>query len=380
MKSICLIPCVQLVAAGVLCAGRLACGSGDDTEALIRVVRAVRAEGAGSPAAREARDRLAERGPEILPALLEGMDTPDSVAANWLRTVFDEVSRAAISNARESIPAMRLESYVLDPRRHGRPRRLALELLAKLDPTAPTRLILGLVDDPEFRSDAVALVIAESDRFAAEKDRDRAIAGYRRAFESARDVEQIRAAAAKLTPLGVQVDITAHLGFLVDWHIIGPFDGPEFKAFTTGYPPQRAVHLDETYDGQSGRVAWKPFRTSDELGTVDLIKALGPADDAAAYLFTTVQSPSDREAEIRCGADDNLSIWLNRELVFSKAEWQNGTRLDRFIVPVHLVRGRNELLVKVCQGPKYRDPGMANPWSLQMRICEVDGRGIRFQR
>jgi hypothetical protein len=161
--------------------------------------------------------------------------------------------------------------------------------------------------------------------------------------------------------------------------VIGPFDGPDFKAFSNVYPPEQELNLQATYSGQSGKVAWKRFQTPDEFGTVDLVKVVTATDDAAAYAYTTIESSEAREAQIRCGADDNIQIWLNGEKIFAKEEWQNGTRLDRFVAPVHLRKGANQILVKVCQGPKYRDPGMSNPWSLQLRVCDAAGKGIYLQ-
>ncbi len=354
-------------------------GGGGAVAALIDRVRAASAQGAGSVEARAARDALATRGPEVLPALLDGMDTPDTVVANWLRTAFDEVAARALKSNPSSLPTPQLRRFVLDASRQGRARRLALELLTKLDSDASRKLIPPLLDDPEFRRDAVSATLDAAERALKEQKTDDALAAIAKAFDAARDADQVRAAAAKLKSLGREVSIVEHLGFLVDWHIVGPFAGPDFKAFTNVYPPERqllAIDLAARYDGPRGKLAWKRHRTPDDFGTVDLVKSVEATDDAAAYAFTAIDSPAARDAQFRCGADDNLTIWLNGERVFAKDEWQNGTRLDRFIVPVRLRAGRNEILVKVCQGPKYRDPGMANPWSMQFRICDASGKGI----
>jgi hypothetical protein len=364
---------------GVLAVATIAAGSappGSDVERLIEQVRAVGPQGAGSAQARAARDQLAKCGPEILPALLRGMDTPDLVAANWLRTAFDEIVRRARQDDPRSIPAAELTAFVRDAARQGRVRRLALDLLTQLDPGTPGRLIPPLLDDAEFRRDAVAVALAEGDRAKEQQRRDAAVAAYRKAFDAARDADQVRSAATQLRTLGHEVDIVEHLGFVVDWHVIGPFDAPEYQAFARVYPPEQELQLSRSYPGKGGAVSWKRHRTPDEFGTVDLVKALAPVDDAAAYLYTRLDSPAERAVQLRAGADDNLTIWLNGRKVFAKDEWQNGTRLDRFIVPVQLRQGPNDLLVKVCQGPKYRDPGMANPWSLQIRVCDAGGKGV----
>ncbi len=360
----------------MLCAPFHLARGDDEAGELIARIRAVGAEGAGSAAARAARDALAARGPDTLPYLLLGMDTPNTVAANWLRTAFDDIVERAFASDPRAIPSDELLRFLLDAKRQGRARRLALDVLTRLDPASPDRILPPLLDDPEFRHDAVAYAVAEGDRAATAQHPDDARAAYRRGFDAARDADQVTTTAAKLRAVGSPVSIRQHMGFLTAWHLIGPFDGPQFRAFANAYPPEREIDLDALYDGKGSKVGWKRYETPDEFGTVDLVKALAPADDAAAYAYTQIDVPRAMAAELRGGADDNLTIWVNGAKVFAKEEWQNGTRLDRFIVPIRLRKGANQILLKVCQGPAYVDPGMANLWSFQIRLCGHDGRGI----
>jgi hypothetical protein len=41
----------------------------------------------------------------VLPALLEAMDTPDTVGANWLRTAFDRIADEAAGKGGQGIDA-----------------------------------------------------------------------------------------------------------------------------------------------------------------------------------------------------------------------------------------------------------------------------------
>ena len=54
----------------------------DSVAGLLKDVKAVAKQGQGSPAARAAWDKLVQRGPEVLPRILEAMDTSDTVVAN----------------------------------------------------------------------------------------------------------------------------------------------------------------------------------------------------------------------------------------------------------------------------------------------------------
>jgi hypothetical protein len=304
------------------------------------------------------------------------METDNVVAANWLRIVFDGIVDRTFDKDPGLLNREVLRARVLDPRRQGRVRRLALGVLAQLDPTTPDILIPPLLNDPEFRYDAVARALDDAETALAENDRNRALNVFAKAFDAARDENQVRTAANRLKELGREVNIVEHLGLLVDWHLVGPFEGPSYEVFSKVFPPEQAVDLQATYPRGTDTIGWKPYRTPDEFGTVNLVTELGSVDDAAAYAYTVLVSDKPRELELRGGADDNFSLWLNRKQIYSKEEWQNGTRFDRFVVPVRLRAGENELLVKICQGPKYDDPGMSNPWSFQLRLCDSAGKGI----
>ena len=109
------------------------------------------------------------------------------------------------------------------------------------------------------------------------------------------------------------------------------------------------------------------------------MRVLGPVNEAVGYAYTEIESPQNREAQLRTSADDCLAVWLNGQKVFGREMWLNGTRFDRFIAPVRLKAGRNRLLVKVCQGPHHRDPAVGNAWTFQLRFCSADGEGLALR-
>ena len=77
----------------------------DDVSELLKQVRDVGPQGAGSDKARAAGARLVAHGPAVLPALLEAMDTTDTVVANWLRTAFDRIVEEAMRREGKGIDA-----------------------------------------------------------------------------------------------------------------------------------------------------------------------------------------------------------------------------------------------------------------------------------
>jgi len=137
--------------------------------------------------------------------------------------------------------------------------------------------------------------------------------------------------------------------------------------------------LRAKYLGKTGEIRWKLYETKQSMGQLNLIQAIAPVKEAVGYAYTELNSPRSQKAQVRCGADDNLTIWLNGKKVLSRLQWLNGTRLDRFTASIQLRKGRNQLLVKVCQGPQHKNPAVPNNWSLQLRICDRTGANVGTQ-
>ncbi len=363
--------------AGGLLLGSLAAARGDPVDQELAAIGRTGPEGAGSPAARVACDGLGARGADILPRLLRAMETENPVAANWFRSTYETIVEREVNGPDPKFPIDDLRAIVGDPKRSGRVRRLTLALCDRLEPGYAKKVIAPLLEDPEFRDDAVEMALAAGQLALESGDSETARDAFDSAFRHARDSGQTVRAASRLSGLGERVDIGEHLGLVVDWWLVGPFDAPQFSGFAREFPPQQKIDLQTTYLGQEGRtIAWVRHRATDPLGLVNLVQALAPAKEAVGYAYTELISPRDQAAELRCGADDNCTVWLNGQKVFSREQWLNGTRFDRFITPIQLRRGPNQLLVKVCQGPQHVDPQVANLWSLQLRFCDDKGNGL----
>lgn len=352
----------------------------DDVGEQLAIIARAGPRGEGSAAARAACEPLAARGADILPRLLAAMETENSVAANWYRTVYETIVERELAKTAPEFPVSLLRAYVVEPKHQGRVRRLALTLCDRLDPQYSGTVIPRMLEDPEFREDAVELALAAGQQALTSGDSETARSEFRQAFEHSRDSSQTARAAGKLASFGESVDIAAHLGLVVDWWLVGPFDAPGFSGFAREFPPEQRVDLRARYTGQDAQpIAWVRHRTPDPMGLLNLAVALAPVKEAVGYAFAQLVSPREQAAQLRCGADDNCTVWLNGQKVFAREQWLNGIRLDRFVAPVRLRGGPNELLVKVCQGPPNKDPQVANNWSLQLRFCDEGGNGLALR-
>jgi hypothetical protein len=343
---------------------------------LVRTIKAVGREGAGNEQAAVAWRQLAARGPDTLPSILAALDDANDIAANWLRAGVDAIAEREVQ-AGHALPTAELESFIRQKRHAGAARRLAYEWLARVDPTAPGRLLPGMLHDPgaELRRDAVAVVLKEASGLFEKGERTRARELYRKALSGALDQDQVDVIARQLKTLDVEVDLAAHFGFLRQWWLVGPFDNAGGTGLHTVYPPEQAVSLAAHYMSKQGKeVHWIRHNTEDPYGRVDLNKALGKHMGAVAYCFTIIHSPVERSVQVRAGSDNALKIFLNGKPLFFRDEYHHGMRLDQHIAAGTLKAGRNELLIKVCQNEQKDD--WAQSWLFQLRVSDAIGAAV----
>jgi hypothetical protein len=357
-----------------------------DNIPLQKDIDVVAKQGRGSAEQRAAWDRLSLASADALPLLLQGMNTKDTAAVNWLRCAFDQIAERELKSGGKAIDALKILAFIKNPTNEGRPRRLALDLVERLQPGTAEAIYRDGLDDPEFRYEAVALVLDRAQREAKSGNAPGAVKFYRQAFDKSRDMLQARTAALGLKDGGVEVSVAKHMGFLMVWHLIGPFDGKDQKGFHLAYAPETKIDLAEELDGQRGKVHWKRYQVKETPLTskdrhqalVNLTdkNALGNADDAVAFAYTEIHLDQPLKAEMRGAADDNFTVWVNGVKVFAFEEWRNGVRHDRHRFPIELKAGKNSVLVKICQSAA---PNPEPNWEFFLRVADATGKGIAMK-
>jgi hypothetical protein len=346
----------------------------------IATLKKVGHDGAGNRAATQAWPVVAAVDAKQLPTLLAALDDAGPLAVNYLRAAVDTVAERALA-AGQTLPHDQLQAFVLDRSHAPRSRRLAFEWLAKIDSSAPDRLIPGFLNDPslELRREAVARLFTAGTA-AVEKtgaDEQQLAAGtatLRRAMAAARDLDQIEQIDKELVRLKVTVDLTRHFGFITAWRLIGPFDNRKGIGFEAVYPPEKDVDLAAHYSGKKGEVAWLANTSKDRQGKFDLNEALGKEMGCAGYATTEFVSPREQEVDFRWGSSCATKLWLNGELKASYPVYHTGESIDQYQVRASLRPGRNVILLKVCQNEQTQS--WAQDWDFRFRVCDSVGTAI----
>jgi hypothetical protein len=343
-------------------------------------IKTVSKEGAGNPEAGAAWKDLVALGLDALLPTLAAMDDASPTAANWLRSAVNAVVEKGKA-AGKKLPAAELEGFVTDRKHKPEARRLAYEVLTDIDSKAPERLLPKMLDDPskELRRDAVAAALVKAEKLEGEA----AKAEYTRLFAAVRDDDQAEKIAGALTKLGAKPDFKAQFGLVTDWMLAGPFDSTKGAGFAAVYEPEKKVDLSATYKGKGGaEVKWKRHTVEidpkavkvEDVGVVDLKKALGHHKDACAYAYTVIESDKEQPVEIRFGSITAVKVFLNGKEVFAHEEYHHGMGFDQYKALGTLRAGKNELLVKVCQNDQ-KEP-FAQVWMFQLRLSDATGGAL----
>ena len=326
---------------------------------------AVGAKGQGNEEASKAWPQVAALGAEELPALLSAMDKANGLGQNWLRAAADVIVERSLENG-DKLPAKELKAFLDDVSHQAVTRRMAFELIGKISPKRAAKLVPGFIDDPapQLRRDAVAQVLEKA---AAETSADL----YDKALRAARDVDQIEASAKALEEAGRKVDLPKVMGFLMRWKVVGPFDNTDRKGFAVAYPPEKEINFGASYDGKKGKVKWSDFATADRFGMVDVNLEFGELKQVVAYAHTIYESKKNSRVQFRLGCKNAWKVWLNGELLFARDEYHRGIRIDQYLIDAKLKKGKNAILVKLCQNEQ--EQSWTKQWQFQLRVTDDTG-------
>ena len=238
------------------------------------------------------------------------------------------------------------------------------------------RLLPKMLNDPssELRRDAVAakLDARRQDRFASTPAGNEF---FKDLLQHARDRDQVNGICAELKKAQVDIDQTAHYGFVTNWLLVGPFDNSKGVGFNIVYPPEKGVDLKATYPGKSGQVQLAGTHHHARPSAWSISTTLSASFKATiVYGYAAVSSEMERPVEIRAGSNNAMRIWVNGKEIYFREEYHHGMEMDQHVGKTTLKAGRNEILIKVCQNEQTES--WAEQWSFQLRVCDALGAAV----
>jgi len=361
----------KLIFSGLLFATTLCAGIDDS----LRAINSVKREGEGNEAASAAWQNLVQTGPSALLPIIKATGKGGEVADNWLRLAAGAIADHA-TQKHVALPMVELETYVRDTSHAPSGRLIAFDLVRQSDPAKADAIEPSLLHDPsqELRRGAVQGLIKEGKKAIADKNEASAKTIFHKALDASRDEDQVKVIASSLEGLGEKVNLPQHFGFLMKWHVIGPFDNSNRSGFDAVFPPEKEIKLDAGYPGKDGQVKWQVFESQQDYGKIDFNKPLGLLKSVTGYATTTFDSAEERDVEIRLGCKDGWKLWVNGQFLFGRDEYHRGQKMDQYKLKCHLKKGPNVLLMKCCQNEQTEN--WTVEWEFQLRICDATGTAV----
>ena len=370
----------NIVASGILLTMLSSClvCAGNDFDSAIRELQQAQSGTRSQESYRSAWATLTSYKADKLPLLLAAMKETGPVAENWLRSAVDRIAERDLRET-GNLPVEKLRKFVLDHQQAPRARRTAYEWLVMADVAAREELLPQMLNDTslELRYDAVARLI---DSAAEAEDDGAKLEVFQRALASARARNQMVECIEQLEKLGEAPDLEKYFAYVTHWTIIGPFDNDGGVGIENAYPPETELDYAKQYDGKTGEVAWKGYRTIgedlDEVGRVDLNSVVNEEKGVAAYASATIILENEQEVECRYETVNATEFWVNGKQLASHNIYHMGGEFDQYVVPVTLKKGVNKILIKVCQNEQTES--WARPWNFRLRITDPLGAAVDF--
>lgn len=324
-------------------------------------------------------DRLVE--------VLAAADEANPVSLHWLRTAIDGM----LEQPNFKTPISELQQVVQDRERKFAARRIAWDLLAAANPELMESITESLIADPiaVFRRPAIEKRVALANGLEKKSAERKRI--LLEAFQAARDEDQVGQVARVLDlEFGEKPDLAKHFGYLVNWHVVGPFPNIGEAGFHESFSPEKILLSDFDgdgrpsesleYSGNGGMLRWQPHAAVNDTGELDLNKILGKEKEVVGYGVAVFDCSEERPAEIRLRMQNAFKLWLNGELLQSQSIGHTGNAFDQYAIPVTLKQGKNLILIKSCQNKPPQEIEWYDTWHFNVRICDKSGTAIQEQK
>jgi hypothetical protein len=249
---------------------------------------------------------------------------------------------------------------------------LALRAMGELGEPGLLPTLTPLLNEGEgrLRVGAGQAAMGVGDRLVQQGKPEQAIDVFQQVLKVG-DRDLVTQAAARLLKLGVVVDPAKEIGFITRWWIVGPFDNAGNSAADKAYLPEQEIDLTKpfTVEGKSYTWRWQPI--SDATGVQNLTPLFSPNTNVVAYAYTEITVLTEQDALLKLGSDDGIVVWVNGQQVHRNIAGR-AVSIDQDTAKVHLVKGKNTVLLKILQG--------GGDWGYVLRLAKPDGATLMVEQ
>jgi outer membrane protein assembly factor BamB len=205
-----------------------------------------------------------------------------------------------------------------------------------------------------------------------ETDRAAVLPQIQAALAEANTPEMIELSLAMLKRLGVDIVAEAKMrGSIAHWRLLSPLPWNDEHPIDAPLAGEPDVDPSATVTFGDRRLSWRPVRSIDRDGKVDLVSLYGSKPDMAAYAYAEFTLPLAQDVVLRLGSNDGFICWLNGEEV-ARYDGGRGYVPDQDEIPVKATAGVNSVLLKITQ--------MGGSWAYGVRVTDMDGVGVEFEQ
>ena len=170
---------------------------------------------------------------------------------------------------------------------------------------------------------------------------------------------------------GIRVDqnaLAAQAGFINSWWVVGPFPNENDRGERKSFFPEKNIDFSRTQKFGNTTVRWQKVRPDNSWGIVPLADMFGQVQ-GVAYVYAELKVPRQQTALFKIGSNDGVVCWLNGRKVHENYAARKLT-VDEDVVPVHLEKGINRILLKV--------PNKGANWEVCLRVSDQKGAPLNL--
>ena len=161
-----------------------------------------------------------------------------------------------------------------------------------------------------------------------------------------------------------------------DWLLLGPFSNVDYEHALVNDHLRTGAENNNTTGGSSwidpypgylvnGQEWWEFYSRRDYIDMYDQGHGLG---SNVMYAFTYILAEKEEEYKLLVGANDGITVWINREIMISESRVVDEARPDEFQITTTLKKGLNTLLIKIAQ--------FTTQFGLFVRITDLELRPV----